>query len=76
MLALAVAEALEVDLAAAADALSHVQVPSGRSEVIRSGGLTILHDAYNANPASLAAALDTTRSMRSSGRRLAFRTAS
>jgi UDP-N-acetylmuramoyl-tripeptide--D-alanyl-D-alanine ligase len=70
MIALAVAESLGVDLVAAGAALGDVQVPSGRSEVIRSGGLTILNDAYNANPASLAAALDTARAMRASGRRL------
>ncbi|HEY2825380.1 MAG TPA: Mur ligase family protein, partial [Gemmatimonadales bacterium] len=70
MLALAVAEALELDLGRATEALRHVNVPSGRSEIISAGGLTIMHDAYNANPASLAAALEAIRAMRARGRRL------
>jgi UDP-N-acetylmuramoyl-tripeptide--D-alanyl-D-alanine ligase len=64
MLALAAAEALEVDLEGAARALERITVPSGRCQVLRRGDLVVLHDAYNANPKSMAAALETARAMR------------
>lgn len=59
MLVLALAEALGLDLAAVAVALREVTLPSGRWEVRRAAGRTIVHDAYNANPASVRAAFDT-----------------
>ena len=64
MLALAVAGALELDLGQAVASLADVHVPSGRGEVIEAGRLTVVHDAYNANPASLVAALETVAAMR------------
>lgn len=64
MLAFAVARALELDSAVVARALEAVALPAGRCEVLRDGGLTILHDAYNANPLSIAASLETARAMR------------
>lgn len=67
MLALAVAGELGLDIAAAAQALEQVELPSGRGQVLHSGQFTVINDAYNANPGSLAAALDTVRVMR--GRR-------
>jgi UDP-N-acetylmuramoyl-tripeptide--D-alanyl-D-alanine ligase len=67
MLALAVAGELGLDVAAAAQALEQVELPSGRGQVLHVGQLTVINDAYNANPGSLAAALDTVRVMR--GRR-------
>ncbi|MBK8004220.1 MAG: hypothetical protein IPK12_09865 [Gemmatimonadetes bacterium] len=60
-----------LDPAAAAEALRTLKIPGGRGEVIESGGLTIVHDAYNANPASFLAAIATARQMRGS-RRLVF----
>jgi UDP-N-acetylmuramoyl-tripeptide--D-alanyl-D-alanine ligase len=64
MLALAVAGELGLDVVAAAAALEQVELPSGRGQVIHAGHFTIINDAYNANPGSLAAALDTVRVMR------------
>lgn len=64
MLALAVADALGIDDVAALPALAGVRLPSGRIELLRSGERVVLYDAYNANPASLRAALDTARAMR------------
>lgn len=64
MLALALAEALGLDLAAVGRALATVSLPSGRWEVHDGGGRTVIHDAYNANPASLRAALDTVATIR------------
>ncbi|MEK6598293.1 MAG: cyanophycin synthetase, partial [Gemmatimonadota bacterium] len=71
MLAWAVAEELGLDLDEVADALSRVVVPGGRSELQQIGGLTILNDCYNANPASFLAAIETAQSLRT-GRRLVF----
>lgn len=56
--ALAAADAAGVPLEASAAALASVTVPAGRVEVIEAGGCTIINDSYNANPQSLAAALD------------------
>ncbi|MBI4502630.1 MAG: UDP-N-acetylmuramoyl-tripeptide--D-alanyl-D-alanine ligase [Gemmatimonadetes bacterium] len=70
MLALAVARELQLDFVAATRALGQVDLPSGRGQVLHSGRLTVINDAYNANPGSLSAALDTVRVMRG-GRRLA-----
>ncbi len=57
--ALAVAGTVGVDLDAAAAALADVSVSGMRMEVLTtSGGATIVNDAYNANPTSMAAALD------------------
>jgi UDP-N-acetylmuramoyl-tripeptide--D-alanyl-D-alanine ligase len=64
MLVLALAEALGVDPAAAGYALASVTLPGGRWEVHEVGGRTVVHDAYNANPASLAAALETAEAIR------------
>ena len=57
--ALAVAGTVGVDLDAAASALAEVSVSGMRMEVlVASSGATIVNDAYNANPTSMAAALD------------------
>jgi UDP-N-acetylmuramoyl-tripeptide--D-alanyl-D-alanine ligase len=71
MLAWAVARALDLDLAACASALEQVTLPEGRGQVITSGGMTVVNDAYNANPESFAAAIETARTMRG-GRPLVF----
>jgi len=58
--ALAVAGLCEVDLAAAAHALSTAQVsPMRMQRRTNRSGAVVLNDAYNANPASMAAALNT-----------------
>ena len=55
--ALAVALAARVPIGAAAAALQTLTLPPHRSAVISAGGRTILDDCYNANPASMRAAL-------------------
>lgn len=59
----AAAQALGVDLALAAIALGDITPPVGRGErselAIGAGTLTIVDESYNANPASLRAALET-----------------
>lgn len=71
MLAWTLGRELGLDPAAAAESLRTLTIPGGRGEVIEAGGLTIIHDAYNANPASFLSAIATARTMRG-GRRLAF----
>ncbi|MEX1050663.1 MAG: UDP-N-acetylmuramoyl-tripeptide--D-alanyl-D-alanine ligase, partial [Gemmatimonadales bacterium] len=66
MLAVAVGKVLGVPVAQALKQLDAVRLPAGRVEVRQAGGRTILHDAYNSNPASLAAALETVQALRDS----------
>ncbi len=58
----------DADLAAG---LSRVTGPPMRLQVERAGPVTILNDAYNANPTSMAAALETLRDLPTAGRRVA-----
>ena len=62
---------LGLDRAAAARALEQLVLPGGRGDVIEAGDLTILHDCYNANPASFRAVIATAKAMRT-GRPLVF----
>jgi UDP-N-acetylmuramoyl-tripeptide--D-alanyl-D-alanine ligase len=57
--ALAVAHAAGVAPIAAAAALEKVALPPHRSAMLLAGGRTILDDCYNANPASMSAAIAT-----------------
>ncbi|HEX5818353.1 MAG TPA: UDP-N-acetylmuramoyl-tripeptide--D-alanyl-D-alanine ligase [Gemmatimonadales bacterium] len=66
-----VAESLGLEPARVAEALAHVTVPGGRSELLQEGGLTILNDCYNANPHSFGTAIATAAELRK-GRRLVF----
>jgi UDP-N-acetylmuramoyl-tripeptide--D-alanyl-D-alanine ligase len=70
--ALAVAHELDVPLDAAAAAITEAAVSRWRMEVVRTpGGVTVINDAYNANPASMEAALKTLVRMTVQGRRWA-----
>jgi UDP-N-acetylmuramoyl-tripeptide--D-alanyl-D-alanine ligase len=71
MLAWVLAEELGLDSQSVAEALRSFRIPGGRGEVLEAGGYTILNDAYNANPASFRAAIETARAMRGD-RRLVF----
>jgi UDP-N-acetylmuramoyl-tripeptide--D-alanyl-D-alanine ligase len=71
MLAWTLVQELGLDRVACADRLRSLRIPGGRGELIEAGGLTIINDAYNANPASFLAAIATARAMRGS-RRLVF----
>lgn len=71
MIAWTLVRELGLDRAAAAAALESLALPGGRGDVVESGGLTIVHDCYNANPASFRAAIATARAMRGR-RRLVF----
>jgi len=56
--AMAVAEALGRDLAEVRDRLAGLKLPAGRMERLRLRGALVINDAYNANPASVAAGLE------------------
>ena len=57
--ALAVALALGIDLDRALDGIAHARPAKQRSELVEVGGRHVLLDCYNANPASMRAALET-----------------
>ena len=71
MLVWTVAEALGLDRDKVARSLEQLSLPGGRGELQQFGGLTVLHDAYNANPASFRAVIELTRALRGQ-RRLVF----
>lgn len=71
MLAWTLGRELFCDPAAVAVALGSLVLPGGRGELLQHGGLTVLNDAYNANPSSFRAVLDLAQAMRQ-GRRLVF----
>jgi UDP-N-acetylmuramoyl-tripeptide--D-alanyl-D-alanine ligase len=64
MLAWTVGKELGCDPAAMARALSGLVLPGGRGELLHHGGLTVLNDAYNANPASFKAIIEVAKGMR------------
>lgn len=68
LIALAVADALGVSLPDAAAALAEVRLPGGRSEIREVHGVTLINDSYNANPASVRAALDLMTAVRGARR--------
>ncbi len=71
LFALAVAGSLGVEVAPAAAALADTRVSPGRASVLEAGGVTVLDDAYNANPPAVAAALDSLMAIEGEGRRIA-----
>ncbi len=58
LIALTVAELLDVPAAEATRGVGRVEAGSMRGEIRQIGGLTLILDCYNANPQSLRAALD------------------
>jgi UDP-N-acetylmuramoyl-tripeptide--D-alanyl-D-alanine ligase len=69
--AAAAAHAIDIPADVMRTALERVRAPSMRMEIRRlAQGVTVLNDCYNANPASMAAALHTLRTSRG-GRRVA-----
>ncbi len=71
LLALAAARLLGVPAAAAAGGTSGVGAGDMRGQVRRAGPLTLLVDCYNANAASVAAAVETLSGLQVRGRRVA-----
>lgn len=72
LLALAIADRLGVDRAAAAEAIAHMPQTRMRLEILSAPGHPrVIDDSYNASPSSIAAALDVLCSMACEGRRVA-----
>lgn len=69
--AIALARTLGITPEECAAGLAAMTRPAGRTEIGRAGGVTLLLDHYNANPASLDAALDLLESWPGGGRRFA-----
>ncbi|MBL8059380.1 MAG: UDP-N-acetylmuramoyl-tripeptide--D-alanyl-D-alanine ligase [Chthonomonas sp.] len=70
--ALLVADSANVPLAQTAEALTQVQLPAMRMEIVRQGGATIMLDTYNASPDSMVAAIRTLSELPCEGRRVAI----
>jgi UDP-N-acetylmuramoyl-tripeptide--D-alanyl-D-alanine ligase len=66
MLAWTVGKELFCEPAAMAEALGSLVLPGGRGELLQHDGLTVLNDAYNANPASFLALIEVAKAMRGS----------
>ena len=71
VLAVAVGLRFCVSMAEAARALRSLQLPGGRFRMQKLRGILIVDDAYNANPDSVVAALNTVARMRSGKRKIA-----
>ena len=69
--AFGVARALRVSEAEAIESLAKSDVPDMRLQIQNAGAITILNDAYNANPSSMKAAIETLAVLESPGRRIA-----
>jgi UDP-N-acetylmuramoyl-tripeptide--D-alanyl-D-alanine ligase len=70
LLALGAALRLGVTPAQAAAGLASFEPPQGRMNVLRVGEVTLVDDTYNANPASMGAALDTFATIADAGQRV------
>ena len=71
LVAIAIGREMGLSDAAIRQALASCSRPEMRMQVMRLGQYTILNDAYNANPASMLAALETIASADVPGRRIA-----
>lgn len=72
LFALVVAEMFGVDASDAASRLADAKLPPLRGEIRRVGGLNLLLDCYNANPASFRAAIESLAALAGGARRAAL----
>jgi UDP-N-acetylmuramoyl-tripeptide--D-alanyl-D-alanine ligase len=70
-LAAAMALALGMSLEDCSTGLAQLSLPGDRMKIVSRRGITIVNDAYNANPDSMVAALKTVAQLPASGRRVA-----
>jgi UDP-N-acetylmuramoyl-tripeptide--D-alanyl-D-alanine ligase len=68
--AAAACETLGIDPEQIAGALRGMRLPPMRMEALSRGGVTVINDAYNANPDSMRAAVETLAAMKTRGRRI------
>lgn len=66
----AIARWMGLDDAAIADGLRATEPVDGRMQLLRFGDVTVVHDAYNANPDSMRAALSSWGDLEAAGRRV------
>lgn len=71
LLAAAVGDACGLNLDEIARGLASVKLPGARMQVVKARGVSIINDAYNANPASMKAALVALKEFPGAQRRLA-----
>ncbi|MDX2227116.1 MAG: UDP-N-acetylmuramoyl-tripeptide--D-alanyl-D-alanine ligase [Verrucomicrobiae bacterium] len=71
LMAVAAGSAMGVDLEAAVRGLSKAELPKMRLEPMTIRGVSVINDAYNANPVSMRAGLQTLAALEVSGRRMA-----
>lgn len=69
--AIAVGRAMNLDDGRILENLGRASGPEMRLQLVHAGGVRVLNDAYNANPASMRAAIVTLLSLPASGRRIA-----
>jgi UDP-N-acetylmuramoyl-tripeptide--D-alanyl-D-alanine ligase len=69
--AIAVAKRLGVPDDAIVAGLGASTSPEMRMQMLKYGGVTVIHDAYNANPSSMRAAISTLSELETAGRRVA-----
>lgn len=69
--AIAVGRVLGLPLRVMAEALKNYTPPPMRCQVLSVRGITLINDAYNANPTSMRAALELLRDLPATGRRIA-----
>ncbi|MCX6353863.1 MAG: UDP-N-acetylmuramoyl-tripeptide--D-alanyl-D-alanine ligase [Candidatus Aureabacteria bacterium] len=68
--AAAVCEMLGMDPDEMAERLADFRTPPMRTQVLHRGGIVVINDAYNANPASMRAAIETLAAMRARGKKV------
>lgn len=68
--AIVVARRAGLEMSEIAESLKDFKLPGMRLEVLKIGEYTVLNDAYNANPASMRAALSVLHEMKTSGRKV------
>jgi UDP-N-acetylmuramoyl-tripeptide--D-alanyl-D-alanine ligase len=69
--AVTIARRFGLDYEEAAERLTSFVLPPMRNEVVETSGVTIVNDAYNANPQSAVAAIETLEQMPCKGQRIA-----
>jgi UDP-N-acetylmuramoyl-tripeptide--D-alanyl-D-alanine ligase len=69
--AVTIARRMGLDYGEAAVRLESFVAPPMRNEILEFGGITVVNDAYNANPQSAAAAIEVLKQMPCRGRRVA-----
>ncbi len=71
--AASISAALDMPIKQIAEGLSDFQPLSQRTQILKTGGITLIFDAYNANPASVEAALDLlAKQAQETGKRIAI----